>query len=596
MYFLALAADYDGTIADNGVVAAETLDALRRFKQAGGRLVLVTGRRIPSLQRAFPELSVFDRIVAENGAVLLDPAKNEERALAPPPPQQLVEALTRRGVTPLHVGRSIVATWEPQDKVVLQEIKALGLEAQIIFNKGAVMVLPPGVNKASGLAEAMRDLGISTSNVVGVGDAENDHAFLRACGCGAAVANALPALKDLADIVLRGDHGHGVAELVGLMLDEASPLRPPRRHDLLLGTDGEGREVRVRARDGSVLIAGMSGIGKSALATALTERMVESGFQFCILDPEGDYAALADSVCVGDAKTPPVVDEALDLVRKVSANVVINMQALALADRPMCFNRMVTSLLALRGTSGRPHWILVDEAHHSMDASRTDMEDLLPKNLSAVIFITVHPEAMSASALKSVGTVIALGEKANETIAAFCRQIGADVPGGLPQLASDQVLVWERWSGQPPIAVKAITSKQVRVRHKSKYAEGELEPDASFYFRGPTGKLRLRAQNLMLFLQVAQGVDEETWQYHRERGDYSAWFRDVIKDKELADETEAIERDDAIDAQTSLARVSEAVKRRYTASSKAIRNWHEQSASGDSQRRRSRYRSTGRKP
>ena len=142
---------------------------------------------------------------------------------------------------------------------MLEEIKALGLELQIIFNKGAVMVLPPGVNKASGLAEALLDLGISSRNVVGVGDAENDHAFLRACGCGAAVANALPAVKDAADIVLRGDHGIGISELIDLMTDEASPLLPPRRHYLLLGVGRDGAEVRVSPCHGSVLNRGQVG-------------------------------------------------------------------------------------------------------------------------------------------------------------------------------------------------------------------------------------------------------------------------------------------------------------------------------------------------
>jgi hydroxymethylpyrimidine pyrophosphatase-like HAD family hydrolase len=85
MYFLALAADYDGTVARDGVVAAETLDALTHFRETGRRLLLVTGRDLPDLKRACPELAIFDRIVAENGALLYDPATQKERTLAPPP-------------------------------------------------------------------------------------------------------------------------------------------------------------------------------------------------------------------------------------------------------------------------------------------------------------------------------------------------------------------------------------------------------------------------------------------------------------------------------------------------------------------------------
>ena len=122
-------------------------------------------------------------------------------------------SLERRGVTPLAIGRVIVATREPYDRDVLEAIRALGLELQIVFNKGAVMVLPPGVNKASGLAAALKELALDPRHVVAVGDAENDHAFLGACGRGVAVANALPMLKAAADWVTSGARCEGVVEL-----------------------------------------------------------------------------------------------------------------------------------------------------------------------------------------------------------------------------------------------------------------------------------------------------------------------------------------------------------------------------------------------
>jgi hydroxymethylpyrimidine pyrophosphatase-like HAD family hydrolase len=99
----------------------------------------------------------------------------------------------------------------------------------VIFNKGAVMVLPSGVNKASGLSAALRELNVEPDRVAAVGDAENDHALLRFCGCGAAVANALPALKASADVVLQGAIGVGVCEFIGCLVDEdlaCYPLRP----------------------------------------------------------------------------------------------------------------------------------------------------------------------------------------------------------------------------------------------------------------------------------------------------------------------------------------------------------------------------------
>ncbi len=179
MYFSALAADYDGTIAHDGAVDDATYAALKELKDSGRRLLLVTGRELDDLQRVFPGHDIFDRIVAENGALIYDPAKRRERMLAPPPPAHFVEALKRRKAEPLSIGRCIVATWEPNEKIVLEVIHDLGLELQIIFNKGAVMVLPAGINKAAGFLAALTELGLSPHNNVGVGDAENDYAFLR---------------------------------------------------------------------------------------------------------------------------------------------------------------------------------------------------------------------------------------------------------------------------------------------------------------------------------------------------------------------------------------------------------------------------------
>ncbi len=67
-----------------------------------------------------------------------------------------------------------------------------------------------------------------------------------------------------------------------------------------------------------------------------------------------------------------------------------------------------------------------------------------------------------------------------------------------------------------------------------------------------------------LFLQIADGVDDETWTHHLRQGDYSEWFRDKIKDAELADETKRIEQQSGISPQDSRAAIREEVERRYT--------------------------------
>ncbi len=220
MRYLALATDYDGTLARDGRVDEVTAAAMERYRVSGRQVILVTGRELDDLARACPELGWFSRVVAENGAVVYDPATRRERVLAEPAPEALVRLLRERGVTPLSVGRVIVATREPHEVDVLEAIRDLGLEHEVIFNKGAVMVLPSGVNKATGFVAAVEELGLSPREVVAVGDAENDHAFLAAAGCGVAVANAVPALKARADLVTVGDHGAGVVELIERLLSD----------------------------------------------------------------------------------------------------------------------------------------------------------------------------------------------------------------------------------------------------------------------------------------------------------------------------------------------------------------------------------------
>jgi hydroxymethylpyrimidine pyrophosphatase-like HAD family hydrolase len=210
-----LATDYDGTLAHHGVVSPETLGAIERLRAAGKKLVLVTGRELEELKQVFPAIGLCYLVVAENGALLYWPGTGQMKLLGEPAPPAFIEKLRAKGV-PVAVGRVIVATVEPHEIAVLQTIKKMELE--MIFNKGSVMILPTGLNKATGLREGLARMGLSTRYTIGVGDAENDHAFLRICGCGIAVANALPALKSRADFVTARPHGEGVTELIDQLL------------------------------------------------------------------------------------------------------------------------------------------------------------------------------------------------------------------------------------------------------------------------------------------------------------------------------------------------------------------------------------------
>ena len=213
MKYRALATDYDGTVAYDGKVDEPTLAALKQVRAAGGRLILVTGREMTDLFNTFEHVDIFDRVVAENGAVLYDPSSKKIDVLAPSPPAPLVERLTREKI-PLSVGHCILATVEPHEHAMLAAIRDFALEWHVIFNKGSVMALPAEVTKATGLVPALETLGVSHAETIGVGDAENDQVFLRSCGLAVAVDNALPSVKDLSDFVTPSARGAGVTELI----------------------------------------------------------------------------------------------------------------------------------------------------------------------------------------------------------------------------------------------------------------------------------------------------------------------------------------------------------------------------------------------
>ncbi len=569
MRYHLLATDYDGTLATDGKVAAETVAALEDVLATGRRLVLVTGRELDDLMSVYPDLSIFERVVAENGALLYRPATRERRRLAEPPPPALLAALRQRGVSPLFAGEVIVATREPHEATVLEAIRELGLELQVIFNKGAVMILPAGVNKATGLTAALEELKISPHNVVGVGDAENDHSFLKLCERSAAVGGALPAIRDTADLVLRGDAGAGVRELAAeLVADDLGATRSPDSQQLPFGVDEHGMSVTLEPYGGCILVCGASASGKSTVARRVVESLQKLSYQLCVIDPEGDYEEQPGAVVIGKPDAPPRLEEVVQLLEDYGVNGVVCMTGVAISDRPRYFSALLTDLLQMRMRYGRPHWLIIDEAHHLLPAEWEVPNALLPETLVNVLLVTVHPELLSPELQRRVTQLVAVGPTAPELLRKFAAL--RDVP--MPAAASDST------AAEPDVGEVLLfrcddgSCRRVRVeppsaeqrRHTRKYAVGQLPPDRSFYFRGPEGKLNLRAQNLLQFLEVAAGVDDDTWTYHFRRADYSRWFRDVIKDNELAAAAAAVERDRFLSRDNALVALRAAVETRYT--------------------------------
>jgi hydroxymethylpyrimidine pyrophosphatase-like HAD family hydrolase len=565
MRYLALACDFDETLVRGSELRPETVSALERLRASGRKVILVTGREFEDLLSVCPSIDLFDRVVAENGALLYWPESKKEKVLADPPPPALISALSERSI-PFSQGRVVLSTGRPYDTALLQAISDLGLEHQIIFNKGSVMLLPSGVNKATGLKAALRDLKLAPHNVVGIGDAENDHAFLSLCECAVAVANALPTVQQRADFVTAAENGAGVIELieevVATDLAAGEPLLT--RHHILIGTRN-GEEVRIPPYSKNLLFAGSSGGGKSTLATGFLEKLVEAQYQFCVVDPEGDYESFEGAVVLGNNERAPNAEEVLKVLEDPEDNLVINLIGVDLADRPAYLLALLPRLQEMRAQTGRPHWILLDETHHVLPSTWDPATLTFPPSIDRMIFVTVEPEQVHSIALQTVETVITVGDKPWETLEQFCQTVGAPAPSkAARKLKPGEALFWSRKTRGEPFVFAAAPNRTQRRRHQRKYAEGELPEERSFYFKGPNGSLNLRAQNLILFTQLGEGVDDETWVHHLRQGDYSRWFRERIKDEGLAEDAASVESTPELSPAESRRMIKQMIEKRYT--------------------------------
>jgi hypothetical protein len=270
-------------------------------------------------------------------------------------------------------------------------------------------------------------------------------------------------------------------------------------------------------------------------------------------------------VVLGDPKRAPLVKEALGVLETPGRNAVVNLLGEALERRPSFFTSLLPGLLELRTRTGRPHWVVVDEAHHLMPADWKPGALTLPQQTGGMLYVTVHADSLAPAVAESVDLLLAVGSAPEKTVAGFCRASGRKPPPlEKVELATGDILVWRPKSGAAPVRVHSEPPRGERVRHSRKYAEGSVGPERSFTFSGPKGKLNLKAQNLVVFLQMADGVDDGTWMHHLRKQEYSRWFLEEIKDDELAAEAAEIERRGDSNAKESRAAIRAAVEKRYT--------------------------------
>ena len=549
--FQALALDYDRTLASHDRLADATVAALERARQAGLQLVLVSGRTFFELTRVCPRLDLFDVVVAENGAVLHDPANGAIRDEGPGPPPRLIAALDRAGI-PCQVGRVIVATGHSYEAPVRRVMAEAGVELDLARNRAALMLLPRGVSKGSGVRQALQRLGISFHDVLAIGDAENDLELFAACGFAACPGDAVAEVRRVVDWVLAGDDGEAVARAIGGPI-LGGTLSPPRsgRERIALGWARTTTEpVTIPAHGVNLLVHGDSLSGKSWLTGGFIERLVAARYATCIIDPEGDYQALADvggvTWCeVGAADDWDGVLAAF--VRNPAASVVADLSALP-SDRQLALvGHGLAMLRRLRALRGLPHWIVLDEAHYALHDTGIP-DEAAGLEGKGFCLVTYRPSALRDRVLDTIdlfvfGRTTAPAEL--RFLAALLERRGRCDPTvfeTLPELRPPDYLLASGDAGQGPVSFVASPRATRHVRHLGKYADHPVPPAEAFVFRRSDGYAVATADTLRSFLTCLKEVDDDVLAHHAPRGDLSRWIADVFLDRRLASQVRKAER------------------------------------------------------
>lgn len=535
-FFHAVAVDFDGTLTTGARPDGTTLAALDAARASGRRIIIVTGRILAELLEVFPDVAEHaDAVVAENGAVLARGARR--RLLAKPVPGELAAALENRGVN-FRRGEVLLACAGTDEAAVLGEVRRLGLECQLVRNRGELMVLPAGVSKGTGLAGGLSELGISPHSAVAVGDAENDHSLLAAAELGVAVANAVDALKADADIVLPDDDGRGVASFLRGPVIGGRERRHPRRWRVTLGTGPGGDPVSIPASQVNVLVTGTPQRGKSYVAGLIAEQLIRLGYCVVVMDPEGDHSGLGalPGVLVTGGRPPPPGD--LDrLIRHHGGAVVVDLSATPPAEQACYLTAALRELEAVRAEAGLPHWLVIDEAQVPMARNTATLfepaetgyclvthrpEDLRPEALLAVDVLITLPGGPDAG--QAAGLVAAVGAMPRAAAAALISRAG---PG--------QVVLATRERPGSGLVVSVARRETGHMRHWHKYSAGHLSPERRFYFRRdrdtPTGATASSAADLEHELLAC---DDAVIGHHCGHGDFSRWVADVLGDPPLA--------------------------------------------------------------
>jgi hydroxymethylpyrimidine pyrophosphatase-like HAD family hydrolase len=549
MKFRALALDYDGTIARDGVLDLEVRASIAQARARGITVVIVTGRILSELKQMAGDLQFVDAVVAENGAVLNFP-NGHSRFLGSPPPTVFLEELRRRNLE-FKVGECVVELGAETALQVLIVIRELELPLSLLFNRGRLMVLPQGVSKGIGLREALATLRLSVHNAIAIGDAENDHDLLGACEIGMAVSWGSRALQRVADAVLQGDGPPAVAAYIRRSIAD-SRLPPERigKHRLSLGLAEDGHVLALAVRGRNALVAGDPRSGKSWVTGLACEQLILQGYSVCVIDPEGDYRTLETLpgvVVFGGDDPPPELPDLARVLRHPDMSAVIDLSHVPYHEKMNYLKSLLPMLAAIRRATGLPHRIVIDEAHYFLH--EPNVGELLDFTLGAYTLVTYRLSDLHPDLRKAIEAVIV--KRTSEprevhTLRAMTstKQTAAEWESMLASLDMDQAILLPGIEEAVGTFVKFTLFPRLtsHVRHKTKYLDVQLPTGQGFVFTENGKPVGATCRTLKEFIFQLANSSPAVLSGHAHKGDFSRWIAEVFRDHFLASDIRKVEQ------------------------------------------------------
>lgn len=548
MYCRVIACDFDGTSATNGHPAPELYAALAAARAQGIHTLLVTGRVLEDVQRACEEESPFDVVVAENGAVVHLCSLGRTIQIGKPPTERFLGELLAEGI-PFHTGAVIVGTWEQHANQLLNLIRRFGIDGQLIFNRAALMVLPSGINKATGIRYALAALGRSERNMVAFGDAENDIPMLVSAEVGVAARGSIPSVTALADDRISQPGGAGVALYIRRLLDRGGILPNPSRRAITLGKSSDGNLVTLPTSGVNFVVSGDPRSGKSWIAGLIAEQLLEQNYRICVIDPEGDYAQLGQRsgiVTFGRDLSLPAPQVAAKLIADEPLSIILGLSCLAPGEQLNYVDRVLASLQESRCATGIPQWVLIDEAHYFFDASSPCVRHLESPTGSFGL-VTYRPSILAREVFNHIAAHIITSTKVEDEryfvtkiLQAHGRRnlVAHTALDGIQGPCAGLLLTGP---SESPWQIFMPAERTTRhAHHARKYADTRLSEDKAFHFVGAGTSLTVH--NMVEFRKAIQTAPLASLRHHLSAGDFSRWVGDVIGDQQLAKGLRKLER------------------------------------------------------